>query len=151
MNDPIDHIMLVMDAAFDPIYGEAWNRRQVGDTLLMNNCRSLIFDETLAPVDASGIAAGFLMSRQAVDEEEVLLIAVLPDHRRKGIAAALLDQLVIDAKKRGVIKLFLEMRENNPAESFYLKQHFIAVGRRPNYYNRGATTGLDAITFERPI
>lgn len=151
MNDEVDHIMHVMEAAFDPIYGEAWNRRQVSDSLLMNNCRSLVFDDALMPVDSSGTAAGFLMSRQAVDEEELLLIAVHPNHRRKGIAAALLDQLVKDAKKRNVIKIFLEMRENNPAETFYLRQQFIAVGRRPNYYNRGENAGIDAITFERLI
>ncbi|MEO0057507.1 MAG: hypothetical protein RIT17_960, partial [Pseudomonadota bacterium] len=31
----IDRIMAVMEAAFDPAYGEAWNRRQVADALSM--------------------------------------------------------------------------------------------------------------------
>lgn len=151
MNDAVDHIMQVMEAAFDPAFGEAWNRRQVSDSLLMANCRCLILDRNLQQVESTGIAAGFLMSRQAVDEEEVLLIAVRPDCRRQGIAATLLNQLIADANQRGVRKLFLEMRENNPAEAFYLKQHFIPVGRRPNYYRRGAMGVVDAITFERSI
>ncbi|RYG86840.1 MAG: GNAT family N-acetyltransferase [Alphaproteobacteria bacterium] len=105
----------------------------------------------MRPVESEGTAAGFLMSRQAIDEEEVLLIAVRPDCRRRGIAAALLNLLVSDANQRGVTKLFLEMRENNPAKAFYLKQRFTPVGRRPNYYNRGAMGTVDAITFERSI
>ena len=33
MSDDLDRIMAVMDAAFDPAWGEAWNRRQVSDSL----------------------------------------------------------------------------------------------------------------------
>jgi ribosomal-protein-alanine N-acetyltransferase len=43
------------------------------------------------------------------------------------------------------------MREGNPAAELYRRHGFEPVGRRPNYYNRGSITGIDAITFAKPI
>ncbi len=149
--DPVDHIMEIMAQAFDPVFGEAWNRRQVSDALQMGNCSYLLLDEqgrTLAP---GKTAAGFILSRQAVDEEELLLIGVRPEYRRRGVASALLERLVTEARMRGIRRLFLEMREGNPAENLYLKHGFEPVGRRPNYYNRGEIAGIDAITFALTI
>ena len=149
--DPVDHIMQIMEAAFDPAYGEAWNRRQVSDALTMVNCHYLLLDQTLREPGPGGRAAGFLLSRHAVDEEEVLLIAVRPEFRQRGVASALLRQLLAEARQRRIARLFLEMREGNPAESLYRKHGFEPVGRRPNYYNRGKITGIDAITFALSI
>lgn len=146
-SDPVDHIMEVMNEAFDPLFGEAWNRRQISDALTLSNCRYLLLDGAGRRPDIGGTAAGFLLSRQIVDEEELLLIAVRPAFRRRGIASALLEQLVSESRGRGVARIFLEMRDGNPAEQFYRKYGFDSVGRRPNYYNRGKITGIDAITF----
>ena len=149
--DPVDQIMDVMALAFDPRWGEAWNRRQVSDALLLGNCHYLMLDRYAAPVAEGTRAAGFALSRQAADEEELLLIAVKPEFRRMGIASALLEWQIAEARQRGVTRLFLEMREGNPAEPFYRKAGFAAVGRRPNYYNRGAIAGIDAISFALDI
>ncbi len=145
--DPVDQIMDVMSQAFDPAYGEAWNRRQISDALLLPNCHYLLLDEHGEEAPPGSRAAGFVLSRQAADEEELLLIAVCPRFRRKGVASALLEQLVGDLRRRGISRLFLEMREGNPAENLYRKFGFDAVGRRPSYYNRGEIKGIDAITF----
>ena len=150
-SDPVDQIMEVMDVAFDPTWGEAWNRRQVSDALLLGNCHYLLAGEDFETPAADEPAAGFLLSRQAVDEEELLLIAVRPDLRRRGIAGALIARFEAEAKARGVRRLFLEMREGNPAEGLYLQCGFVPVGRRPNYYNRGKIKELDAITFARDL
>jgi [ribosomal protein S18]-alanine N-acetyltransferase len=40
--DDIDQIMRVMGCAFDPAFGEAWNRRQVEDSLVMGNCHYIL-------------------------------------------------------------------------------------------------------------
>ncbi len=145
--DPVDHIMDVMSEAFDPAFGEAWNRRQISDALSLSNCRYLLLDGQALPLGPGGKAAGFTLSRHVADEEELLLIAVRPEARRHGIASALLEQLISEARGRGVARLFLEMRDGNPAEQFYRNYGFDPVGRRPNYYNRGKITGIDAITF----
>lgn len=149
MIDDLDRIMAVMEAAFDPAYGEAWTRRQVGDSLILPNTYYLLADvHGNAPGDGEE-AAGFVLSRGGADEEELLLIAVDPRHRGRGIGAALLGRFIAKARERGAERLFLEMREGNPAEALYRRHGFAAVGRRRAYYRRGTGTPLDAITFAR--
>lgn len=150
-SDPVDLIIGVMECAFDPAFGEAWNRRQVSDALLMNSTRYLLLGADAQPPADGEPAAGFLLSRQAADEEELLLIAVRPECRRAGIASALIERFVAEAKLRGVRRLFLEMRDGNPAEELYLRHGFAPVGRRRSYYNRGRIRGIDAITFAREV
>lgn len=149
MTDDLDRIMAVMDAAFDPAFGEAWTRRQVADALIMPNTHYLLAGaDGRSPRDEEP-AAGFALSRGAADEEELLLIAVDPDHRGRGIGGALLERLVSDARERGVTRLFLEMREGNRAEALYRRLGFASVGRRRHYYRRASGGPIDAITFVR--
>lgn len=151
----LDRIMAVMDAAFDPRWGEAWNRRQVHDALSTPNTHVLLaaLDEAGTPraAVAGEPAAGFLLSRAAPGEEELLLLAVVPEQRRHGAAAHLIDRFKRAAAKRGAQKLFLEMRVNNPAQLFYHQQGFKPVGRRRDYYRQSDGTYLDAITFAYDI
>ncbi len=59
----------------------------------------------------------------------------------------LLDDFIADARERGTVKIFLEMRSGNPAEHLYRNCGFVQVGIRRGYY-RGAVGGpIDAITF----
>ena len=85
----LDRIMAVMEAAFDPAYGEAWNRRQVADALTLSSTHALVVDSEGVPIAegdaAARVPAGFVLSRHVLDEEELLLIAVAPDARRRGI------------------------------------------------------------------
>lgn len=149
--DAVDQIMEVMQLAFDPAYGEAWNRRQVSDALGVGNTHYLLLGANREPPADGEPAAGFVLSRQAIDEEELLLIGVRPEFRRRGIASSLIERLIADAAPRRVRKLFLEMREGNPAEQLYRQHGFVPVGRRRNYYNRGKIRGIDAITFARDL
>ncbi len=147
--DDIDRMMAVMEAAFDPAYGEAWNRRQVGDALALPNTHYLLAGADGQEPDPGRAVAGFVLSRGAADEEELLLIAVHPDHRGRGVGTALLQRFIADAEARGARRLFLEMRESNPADSLYRRAGFVPVGRRRNYYRSAAKRPLDAITYAR--
>ena len=149
MTDDFDRIMAVMEAAFDPAFGEAWTRPQIEDALVMPNTHYLLAgSDGRAPREGES-AAGFVLSRGAADEEELLLIAVDPAHRGRGIGAALLERFFAEAWTRGAQRLFLEMREGNPAESLYRRHGFASVGRRKADYRRGTGAPLDAITFAR--
>ena len=147
MTDDLDRIMAVMEAAFDPSFGEAWTRRQVSDALVMPNTHYLLAGQDGEPPREGEAAAGFTLSRGAADEEELLLIAVDPRHRRKGIGDGLLTRFIADARARGATRLFLEMRAGNSAESLYRRRGFERVGLRRNYYVRGPSGPKDAITF----
>jgi ribosomal-protein-alanine N-acetyltransferase len=89
------------------------------------------------------------MARGVLDEEELLLIAVHPEQRGRGLGTALLQRYIEAAEARGRTSLFLEMREGNPAESLYLRAGFAPIGRRRNYYRNAALGPLDAITYAR--
>ncbi|WP_427969572.1 GNAT family N-acetyltransferase [Altererythrobacter sp.] len=147
-SDFIDQIMMVMEAAFDPAWGEAWNRRQVTDALTMPNTFALLVDENGNIVRPMGSpAVGFVMTRNAPGEEELLLIAVMPEHRRKGIGRRLIEHLSTAARGRGARHIFLEMRSNNPAEALYRLVGFEPIGRRRDYYLLADGQRMDAITF----
>ncbi len=153
----VSRIMAVMETAFDPAFGEAWNRRQVSDALAMPTTHALVVDgegrrlEGETKAGLSDNSAGFVLTRHAADEEELLLIAVRPEFRRKGLGIGLIDQLLKDAKSRGVARVFLEMREGNPAIHLYHKLGFKPIGHRPNYYRLTNGDQVDAITFGRII
>lgn len=145
--DDIDRIMAVMHAAFAPEYGEAWSRRQVEDSLLIGNCHYGLVACHGGEPQAGESAAGFFLSRTGFEEEELLLLAVLPEFRRKGLANYLLEELKSGALLRGAKQLFLEMRRGNPADSLYRAFGFVPIGTRVNYYRTANGNRLDAITF----
>lgn len=147
MMDALDAIMAVMEAAFDPAYGEAWNRRQVSDALVQANTHVLLADRKGKEPGRVKDAVGFAMSRLVADEEELLLLAVIPDARRCGVGTALLSRFIAAARARGAARIFLEMREGNPAESLYRRHGFTCIGRRANYYRLGTGRPIDAITY----
>lgn len=151
----LDRIMAVMEAAFEPAYGEAWNRRQVADALTMPGTHALVVDGDGAPIPADAPAArapaGFVLSRHVLDEEELLLIAVVPGCRRRGIGAVLIEALFSAARARGITRIYLEMRRGNPALGLYRRLGFEPIGERPNYYRMANGERIDAITFGRSI
>lgn len=143
----IDRIMAVMAAGFDPVFGEAWTRAQVESALLAGNChyRLAAADGREPALDEP--AAAFYLSRHGYGEEELLLIAVDPAHRRRGIARSLIAHLAGEARGRGAERLLLEVRQGNGAEALYRAIGFEQIGTRSNYY-RGPDGGrLDANTL----
>lgn len=141
MTDDLDAIMVVMEAAFDPAFAEAWTRRQVADSLVFPSSHYILADE----------GAGFVLSRSAADEEELLLIAVHPAARGCGVGAALMQQFLDEARDRGARRAFLEMRAGNPAERLYRRHGFEQIGLRRNYYQRAQQGPIDAITFAKTL
>jgi len=150
MND-VDHLMHVMKDAFDPYWREAWTRKQVEDSLQLPSTYYLLCDETGAkPVDATQ-TVGFVLARRIMDEEELLLIGVKTDYRNLGIGNRLLSRFMQEARLHGSKKVFLEMRDRNPAETLYRRADFQPIGRRRNYYRTSSGQLVDAITFARPL
>ena len=101
--------------------------------------------------DPQGRIAGFSLTRQILDEQELLLIAVDPAARRRGVGRLLIETLKENAPQLGVCTIFLEMRYGNPAETLYRNCGFAEIGRRPNYYTGGDGQRYDAITYRVDI
>ena len=148
-DDDLDRIMAVMVRAFDAQYGEAWNRKQVSDAMLFGHCRyGLIASDGSEPDDHTQDTVGFFLARRVVDEEELLLFAIDPDHRRKGLGQTLLARMVAEARAAGMVRIFLEMRRDNPADALYAAYGFRAIGLRLGYYRSSDGSRIDAISQE---
>ena len=83
--------------------------------------------------------AGFLVSRTTGLETEILNLAVAPEFRRRGVARALVSDLL--ARRSG--EFFLEVRESNQAaQRFYESCGFRVLGSRREYYHSPAETAV---------
>jgi ribosomal-protein-alanine N-acetyltransferase len=81
---------------------------------------------------------GFILSRRAADEAEVLSVAVARATRGRGLARRLLDLHLRRLAGFGLRAVFLEVDEDNePARRLYARAGFREVGRRPGYYAGG--------------
>jgi len=147
--DPVDAIMDVMTHAFDPAFGEAWSRRQVSDALVLGTCRHrLIAPDGSLGEHLTGEVAGFYLARTVLDEEELLLFAVAPQFRGRGLGARLLEDFLASARQDGVRRVFLEMRRGNSAAGLYETYGFRSTGQRPAYYRGSDGRRHDAISYE---
>ena len=140
----IDTLEALMAQAFDPRFGEAWTRGQCMGVLAMPGVRLV-----LAYLDDE--PAGFAMTRTVLDEIELLLLATVPAHRRRGVAVTLLRTVVAEAQAEGTAQMHLEVRAGNEAVGLYTGQGFAKVGERRGYY-RGRTGHVhDAHTYSRNL
>lgn len=83
----------------------------------------------------NGAVQGHILTTFVLDEGDIGRVATDPDFRRQGVASELFTALEEEAAKRGVKKLFLEVRVSNAgAVALYEKEGFTAVGRRKGFY-----------------
>jgi ribosomal-protein-alanine N-acetyltransferase len=109
-------------------FSDPWSENSIAGEL--NNRLSY----WLVALEDGGVV-GYIGSQSVLGESDMMNVAVHPDHRRKGIAEALIDALSAGLRERGNVCLTLEVRASNePAKALYEKLGFIQVGRRPNYY-----------------
>ena len=120
----IDHIMEVENSSFSI----PWSKQAFIDE--MNNNLSYY---VVAEVGGKPIGYGGLWI--ILDEGHITNIAVHPDHRKNGVANAILQNIMDFAKKNRLVFLTLEVRESNVAAiSLYDKFGFRRVGIRKGYY-----------------
>ena len=93
--------------------------------------------------EQDGAVCGYVGSQTVLDETDMMNIAVRPDCRRQGIAAALIDELIVRLKERGSHILRLEVRVSNaPAIALYDSLGFTQLGLRKNYYRNPKENAL---------
>ena len=91
---------------------------------------------------------GFILSRTAAGEAEILSVAIARGWRGRGFSRPLLDLHLRRLAGLGARTVFLEVDEKNaPAGRLYRKAGFYDVGRRQGYYEGGAA----ALTLRRDL
>lgn len=147
-HEKLFHLVRLTEASFDPFYGEAWNAAQFAGIITLPTTHALFIDpdgkSTIHPTDFS---VGYALSRRVLDEEELLLFAIEPEFRGRGLGLRLLEDFIAAARKAHLARVFLEMRVNNSAVALYDRIGFIPHGRRRNYYRCADGTKLDALSF----
>jgi ribosomal-protein-alanine N-acetyltransferase len=110
-------------------YPTPWSRSMFASELAKPSSLSL------AAVDETGALVGYLILSRYVDAWHVMNVAVDPEHRRQGIASALMQRLfeiTRDDAKRGYT---LEVRVSNVAAiQLYESFGFHSRGIRRGYY-----------------
>nr|HEX4317105.1 ribosomal protein S18-alanine N-acetyltransferase [Kofleriaceae bacterium] len=81
-------------------------------------------------------------------EVHVLAIASHPDHRRRGVGAALLAHALAEGRAGGAVTATLEVRRGNaPAIALYERHGFRTVHVRARYYHDDE----DALVMSAPL
>jgi ribosomal-protein-alanine N-acetyltransferase len=94
---------------------------------------------------------GFALSRQVLDEAEILTIAVTRKVQGRGFGRTLLAAHLAHLAANGAKTLFLEVEESNtPAIALYRRFGFTDAGRREGYYQR-AHTSRAALVLRRTL
>ncbi|WP_377508632.1 GNAT family N-acetyltransferase [Octadecabacter sp. R77987] len=93
-----------------------------------------------------------VIARVVLDEAEILTLATDPDHRRNGLARAVLQSCEARLRTRGVRRVFLEVAaDNRAAQALYKGFGYIQAGERPDYYSRKDGTNVAAHLLRKDI
>ncbi len=99
-----------------------------------------------------GRVIGFVITRTAADEAEILSIAVEPGRRGRGVGAKLVEARCEALALRRITKVFLEVEDGNaPALALYRRLGFVEIGRRVGYYRTAEGGRQDAVTMRRDL
>lgn len=114
-------------------HGVRWTEAHYADLIARH-------DEAEAAVvlvaEVQGDPIAYVAAAGVTPESELENIVVHLEYLRRGIARALLDELLERLRRAGCRRLHLEVRDSNaPARSLYRSLGFSEVGRRPGYYS----------------
>ena len=109
-------------------------------------------EQRLAMALEAGQPLGFLLTRAAADEAEIIIIGSRPSIQRRGVARQLLSHHLMLLAANGIRHLFLEVAASNiPAQALYASCGFAEAGRRRGYYTDGTGGRIDALVLTRPL
>lgn len=126
------------------MFDDGWSPASLADLLQTPGTEAAI-------ASTSGEPLGFIITRRAADEAEIIAIGTRPSMQRRGIAQQLLARHMNLLSHKGVRLLFLEVAASNvAAQALYRASGFIEAGRRKGYYKR--RDGMeDAIVMRREL
>jgi [ribosomal protein S18]-alanine N-acetyltransferase len=124
-------------AAIAALHGVSFRRGWGEDEILRLLLERNVVTERMT---AGGKLIGFIMSRLAAGEAEILSVAIAPAWRGRGLSRQLLGLHLRRLAGLGIRAVYLEVGEHNaPAGRLYRRAGFREVGRRHGYYEDGAS------------
>lgn len=126
------------------IFDEGWSSTSMADLLATPGTRAMMALEAGEPL-------GFVVTRSAADESEIITIGTRPSLQRRGVGRQMLEQHLAMLAAQGVRIVFLEVAASNAAaHALYTALGFSEAGRRKGYYKR-PTGAEDAIVMRREL
>jgi len=117
-------------------FSQPWSEDGIRQELFNSSARFFVAEKT-------GKAVGYMGMHIVLDECYIANIAVLPSHRRQGIAQKLLTNAIEKAEKAGCSFISLEVRLSNcGAIALYEKNGFERMGERKNFYQSPTENAL---------
>lgn len=102
--------------------------------------------------EGDGGIVGYGLGRMIGDDGEILNLAVAPEHRRRGVARALLAAMLSRFDDGAIRRVFLEVREGNLAAlTLYEAEGFVRAGRRSGYYRDPVEAALVLQRGQTPL
>jgi ribosomal-protein-alanine N-acetyltransferase len=122
---------------------ESIERASFPDPWSEESFQTLLAYPSFVAVDSEGQIAGYVFAVGVADAGEILNVAVSAEHRRRGLGRRLVEHALEALQGRGVIQIFLEVRESNAAaRALYEALGFELIGRRRGYYRRPVEDAL---------
>jgi ribosomal-protein-alanine N-acetyltransferase len=145
--EDIDQVLVIEKASFP----SPWERKAFESELENPNARNIVVKEK--KTDKTERVVAYVCFRCVTDEIHIVNIAVLPEYRRRGIGAGLLQAVIAEARQQPCEEIVLEVRATNQsAILFYKKFGFKIVGRLPAYYSEsGEDALLMSFTYKTKI
>lgn len=126
-----------------------WNRTQIEPLLRMQFVAQRQWYETAYPGSdhqiamLDGVCVGRVMVHRSAGASVLVDIALLPEHRGKGIGETLLRRLLEEGDKHAV-PVRLQVLKNNPAARLYERLGFTRTGEDQMYWHMERKPGKDS-------
>jgi tRNA threonylcarbamoyladenosine biosynthesis protein TsaB len=126
-------------------FGNPWCAEEFAKLMAMPGARpALLLD--------AGEPAGFILTRLAADEAEIVTIGTRPSAQRRGFARMLMDALLRDLPASGIKSCFIEVApSNSAARALYASCGFTQAGMRRGYYEGAGGVREDAIVMRKEL
>lgn len=126
-----EDILKISELEKEIFAGEAWSYKTLATIFKTPTFSGVLCED-------GGEIAGYGGITVAADSADIGNIAVAENYRGGGIGSSILQKLIELAKKKGVQKVFLEVRVSNSAAlGLYLKCGFVGAYARTRYYPDG--------------
>lgn len=127
---PMENDDLPQVAAIEEqLFSDPWSVEDFRASLLQPAARFLVAEDEKAGI------LGYCGSYRAMDESEIVNVAVRPDCQNRGVGRLMVARLREEERQAGARRFILEVRmSNRPARHVYEKLGFEITGIRKGFY-----------------